>query len=202
MTTKSSNIFLGFNSHLQKEQKSLNTIPVAAGARLQPRTCLEFREPFPRMDKRSGHHFCSPELLHGHHRTPGLVVSTSHSLCWDQPLPPLHLRGSRDNFSVCTVTKMLPFGRTESQHPPKALENLSRNVQRNTPLELLFQSSEGLTQDQQERQKSQKLTFTSALLAADSRETHHSSFVFFHFCSSDSQKDCIQSCFWQSFVHF
>lgn len=202
MTTKSSNIFLGFNSHLLKEQKTLNTIPVAAGVRLQPRACLEFREPFPRMNKRSGHHFCSPELLHGQCRIAGLVVSTSYSLCWDQPLPPLHLRGSRDNFSVCTVTKMLPLGRTESQHPPKALENLSRHTFREIlPWSCSFKAQNGSPKiSKRDRnpknshlpQRSWQLTAGRPMIAL----------LFFHFCSSGSQKDCVQSCFWQSFVHF
>lgn len=77
MITKSSSIFLGFNSYLLKEQKNLNTILAAAGARLQPRAFLDFREPFPRVSKILKHHFCSSEILHGHCRIPVLVVSTS-----------------------------------------------------------------------------------------------------------------------------
>lgn len=120
MTTKPSNIFLGFNSHLLKEQKTLNTIPVAAGARLQLRACVEFREPFPRVDKRPGHHFCSPELLHGHCRIPGLVVSTSHSLCWGQPMPPLSLRGSREAISLSAMSpQWFPLAEQSPSSPLK-----------------------------------------------------------------------------------
>lgn len=164
MTTKSSNISLGFNSYLLKEQKNLNTIPIAAGARLQPRAFLDFREPFSRVNKRPGHHFRSPELLHGHCRIPVLVASTSPGLVC-AGISPCHLSLSealQRQFLYLHPHQSGSSWQSRPQHPPKALENLTRHVHRNTALELVFESSEWFTKISKRDRKPKRPIYLSA----------------------------------------
>lgn len=73
MTMKSSSFFQSFISYLAREQNKMNTITVAAVARLLPRAFLQHWKPFPQENKGFGHNFCSPELLY---RRCGMSLST------------------------------------------------------------------------------------------------------------------------------
>lgn len=138
MAVKSSSIFPGFISYLPREQKKLNTIPKAAVARLLPRAFLWCWGPFPEVNKGFGHHFCSPELPHGHCGISLLVVSNSPSVITQSMLGSAHatlttskVPQRQDSSSVCMATKTVPCGYAEPQCPHKSLESLTTHVQRN-----------------------------------------------------------------------
>ena len=98
---KSSSIFPGFTHICQGNKKNLNTIPVAAVARVLPRAFLWCWEPFPKLNKRFEHRLCSPEPLHRRCRIAILVVSNSPSAQPTPPSPPpRHRRGKTTPLSA------------------------------------------------------------------------------------------------------
>lgn len=197
ITMKSSSFFPIFISYLAREQNKMNTITVAAVARLLPRAFLQHWKPFPQENKGFGHNFCSPELLYRRCGMSLLVVSNSPNVITESMLRTTHatfttsmsLQGQTFS-SVYTSVKRVLHGYAEPQCSQKALESLTRHVQRS------FCSGVGLSKHRWvhprlAREKSKMPSYWSAL--PGNWNQGHPLSPFFHFSSSGSQKDHVQS---------